>query len=179
MALNKFPENAKVVYEGEIFRVYNREQELFDWNTTTFEWVERKPCITALATDINGDFIILREKQPWMDWYFWVVSWMMEAWETPLDSAKRELSEETGYEFKNIEEVWIMDDAWDWSKMQSLRHLFFASWWEKVWEQNLDAGEIIEVQIVKKEEVIDFIKNNFKGFDRDLILEYYKDKLPK
>lgn len=177
MVSKKFPPHAKIVHYWQIFNVYNWEQELFDWTFTTFEWIERKPCVMVLAKDKNDNFIILKEIQPNTDWYYWFIAWMIEEWETPLESAKRELFEETWYKFEKIEEVWIMDDSWDWAKMQSLRYMFYAEGWEKIGEQKLDAWEKIELNLVPKNEILDYIEKHFRDFDKRLIKKHYLDKL--
>lgn len=179
MDSSKFPKEAKVVYEGPIFKVLNREQELFDGTKTTFEWIQRKPCIAALAEDKEWNFIIIRERQPRKPWFWWIIAWMIESWEDPLEGSKRELEEETGYKFDKIELVAVHDDAGTWSKMESLRYMYFASGWTK-WEwQKLDPGEEIEVHIIKREDIKNVIEEKFTNFDKELINKYFKDKLPK
>jgi len=179
MVSNKFPKNAKKVFSWKIFNVYNREQELFDWSKAIFEWIERKPCITALARDKEWNYIILKERQPWKNWFYWLISWMIEEWEEPLDWAIRELWEETWYEFDKIELIWVHDDWWEWGKMQSNRYMYFADWWIKTKDQKLDPWEEIIVNIIKKEDINEFLESKFSDFDKNLIKKYFKDKLPK
>jgi ADP-ribose pyrophosphatase len=76
--------------------------------------------------------------------------------EDPLEGAKRELLEETGYAASTFIEVGKLypNPAFQ----TNMLYCFLALDAEKVSEQNLDAGEDIEIQLVPFEEVIEMAK---------------------
>jgi hypothetical protein len=94
---NQLPKNAKKVFQGKIFDVYQWEQKMFDNSVEIFEKLKRADTVVAIA--IKGDKIIIQEqKQP--DWTHLLVSLpggRCERNELPLSAVKRELLEETGY----------------------------------------------------------------------------------
>lgn len=83
---------------------------------------------------------------------------VVEKEETPLEAAKRELEEETGYgggEWKKL-----MALSANPSTMTNLTHCFIATGVEKVSEQHLDATEELEVHLLTREKVCHLLQNN-------------------
>jgi 8-oxo-dGTP pyrophosphatase MutT (NUDIX family) len=82
----------------------------------------------------------------------------MEAGETPLQAAQRELAEETGY--GKGEWTHIMDISPNPSSMSNFTHCFLAKGVEKVSETHLDATEELEVHLLTEEEVKTLLREN-------------------
>ena len=81
----------------------------------------------------------------------------IEKKEKPLDTARKELVEETGYQSKILEyKGWFY--TWP-SKMNQKVHVFVAKELQKVSGQNLEEGEEIKVKIVTKEELTSKLKS--------------------
>ena len=93
------PENAKLVFKGMIFDVYQWEQEMFDGTYETFEMLRRPDASLIIA--IDGDSIVLQdEEQPGgIIEKNRLPGGRIEPGESPLDGAKRELREEIGQEY--------------------------------------------------------------------------------
>ena len=83
---------------------------------------------------------------------------VMEEGETPLEAAKRELAEETG--FGNGEWTEFMVLSANPCSMNNLVHTFLAVGVEKVSEPHLDATEELTVHLLTREEVLDLLRNN-------------------
>ena len=82
---------------------------------------------------------------------------IVEDGEDPVDGAKRELLEETGY---HVSELIPIARLYPNPALQvNTLHCFLAYSAERVSEQNLDAGEDIEVHLIPLEELIELAKH--------------------
>ncbi|HVS79005.1 MAG TPA: NUDIX domain-containing protein, partial [Candidatus Saccharimonadales bacterium] len=98
---NLIPVNAKKVFDGKIFDVYQWPQKMYDGTTETFEMLKRPNTVVVLAIK-DGELVILKQSQPNLQNEFMdFPGGRADEGETPLESAKRELLEETGMTFKN------------------------------------------------------------------------------
>ncbi len=147
----KIPPTAKRVFKGVIFDVYQWEQELFDGSTTTFEMLKRPHTLEVIAT--KGDkIIILEQEQPYQGRFLSLPGGRAEEGETELESAKRELLEETGL----VSDQWILLKSYspatkiDWSI-----HLFVARNCKLHAQPHLDGGEKIVPRELFFEEFVD------------------------
>lgn len=168
---NHIPTNAKLVFKWKIFDVYQWEQIMFDWTTKIFEKLKRNDTIDVLAITQDKKILILEEKQPWRKPFLWLIWWTCENWETPLQTAKRELLEETWYisnEWKLFKKSQIS------SKIIYNSNIFIAKNCKKIQKQNLDEGwEIIKVKKVSWTKFLEIIINpKFKV--KELTLEILK-----
>lgn len=95
--MKPFPEHAKKVFEGVIFDAYQWEQTLYDGSTATFERLRRPDAVVILAVN-DGKILIARDEQPHRDPVITLIGGRMDQYgEIPLETAQRELLEETGY----------------------------------------------------------------------------------
>ncbi|HEX7259978.1 MAG TPA: NUDIX hydrolase, partial [Candidatus Saccharimonadia bacterium] len=93
------PPNANRVFKGQIYDVYQWEQELFDGSTGTFEMLKRPDTVKVLAVK-DGKIVVLEEEQPYHGTFFDVPGGRHDdASETELQAMQRELREETGMSF--------------------------------------------------------------------------------
>ena len=103
-----------------------------------------------------------------------VPSGYIDSDEAPLDAAKRELKEETGYEAENIKEIacYYQDEG----VSDSMVHIFMATGLKKVSELNLDEDEYLETVIVKYDDIEELIDKGYiqSGGSQ---LAYYKSKI--
>lgn len=150
------PDNAKKVFKWKTFDVYQWEQEMFDWTTKTFEKLKRNDSIDIVAVSEDNKIFILEEQHPWREPFFWLVWWTCEDWETPIETAKREL----------LEETWLISNDWElfWAYIRSSRidhksNIFIARDCKKVENQNLDSWEKINVKKVNWDEFLKIIAN--------------------
>src|SRR3989338_5204026 len=94
---NPMSPNAKRVFKGELFEVWQWEQKLYDGSTAVFEKIRRQA--TALVIPVVGDKILIqRQEQPHRrSAYLSLAGGRIEDGEEPLLAAQRELLEQTGY----------------------------------------------------------------------------------
>ena len=111
--------------------------------------------MVALTKD--GDVVLVRQYRHGVgDVLLELPGGVVEDGEEPVDGARRELLEETGYAASTVVEVGRIypNPAFQTNPL----YCFLALDAEKVSGQNLDAGEDIEVQLVPLEELIGMAK---------------------
>jgi len=137
----KIPKNAKKVFTGEIFDVYQWPQKMFDGSLATFEMIKRPGTVQIIATQ-NNKIFTTKEFQPNQKRETGLIGGRIDPGEKPLAAAKRELLEESGMVskkwklFKTYQPVYKMD--WD-------VYYFIAYDCQVVAKQNLDSGEKITI----------------------------------
>ncbi len=166
--VNVIPENAECVFKGEIFDVYQWEQEMFDGSYATFEMIKR-PDTVQIAAVKDDKLVILKQMQPNTDWFYDLPSGRHDVEsETELEAAKRELLEETGMRFANWKLIRIKPACT--SKLEWIRYVFLATDFIDQVEQNLEAGEKIEVMLKNFDEVHEMANKSYVRFIKNSIL---------
>lgn len=151
MPATKIPKHAKRVFKGVIFDVYHWRQKMFDGGTKTFEIVRRQDTVLVLAT-VNNKIVVIKQKQPAMDWFYSVPAGRMdEPDETPKQAALRELLEETGLRPKRMK-LWQRQRHT--GKVVFNVYIYVAQDCTKVAKQQLDWGEKIMVKYVTFEQLL-------------------------
>lgn len=149
-----FPDNAKLVFEGVLFDVYQWQQELFDGTTTTFEGLSRADSVDILLVDGEGRIGINHQSQPGKKEFLACYGGRVEMGEDALEGAKRELLEESGY----IAREWETIVSYGGSGKQLNEVTFFvARGIERIAEQSLDGGEIISEAWVSFDEFVELL----------------------
>lgn len=150
------PKDAKQVFKGEIFDVYQWQQEMFDDSYETFEMLKRPDTVKILAVKDNK-IIVCEEQQPNTKVFFDVPSGRHDVEnESELDAAKRELLEETGMTFSHWRLISVEQPH---TKIDWFVYIFLATDFIKQTEQKLDVGEKINVHLKSFEETLQLANN--------------------
>ena len=148
------PASAKRVFRGKIFQVYQWKQRLFDGSQAVFEMLARPDTTVVLPVTQAGRILVLRERQPGKDWFWALPGGRIEAQESPLAGAKRELAEETGYRSDDWQEWFTVKPI---SKIDWTIYLFLARNCTQAGETAPDGGEEIESHLLTWSEFLDLI----------------------
>jgi len=146
------PDDAKKVFKGVMFDVYQWEQELFDGTKTTFEKLKRPDTVVVFAVLPDGKILLTEQEQPGKDSFIGATGGRVDEGEDILTAAKRELLEESGYE---ASEFVLWDAQHPTSKIDWVVYTFVAKGLKKVSDIHLDAGEKIKLKSVTLDELIE------------------------
>lgn len=156
-SVQPIPEHAKLVFKGEIFDVYQWEQEMYDGSKKTFEKLKRPDTVAVFPVLDDGKILLTTQSQPGREEFIDAPSGRVDAGEDVLEAAKRELLEETGY----IAEEYIL-----WKAVQPIGKIdwavyaFVAKKCKKIKEQEVDAGEKISLKEYSFDEMLDLARND-------------------
>ncbi len=145
------PQQATKVFAGTIYDVYQWEQAMFDGSTKTFEMLKRPDTVEVIGV-VDGKILLNDELQPDRTERFLAIPGGRhdEPQEDELQAAKREMREETGYEFQNWKLVAASQDQ---PKIDRIVYVFLATDPITQGEQQLDAGEQITVRAMSLDEI--------------------------
>lgn len=150
------PLQAKRVFQGVLFDVYQWEQTLFDGSTATFEKLKREDTTVVLAVTNDQKILVLTQDQPGTETKLVLPGGRVESGEEPEKAAVRELLEETGYQ---AGELILYQATQPVGKLDWVVYLFIARGCRRVQDQNLEAGERIAVQEVSFAELVELAAN--------------------
>lgn len=174
---NQLPANAKMVFKGEIFEVWQWEQKMYDGTVEIFEKLKRGNTAGVIA--IVGDKILIQsQRQPDApDAFTSIPGGRCEEGEDSLTAAKRELLEETGY-VSDDWELWIEQDPV--GKMIWTVSTYIAQNCRYKQAPNLDAGEKITNRLISFDEFLMLAEDkNFFVIEKELISTLVRARFDK
>jgi ADP-ribose pyrophosphatase len=157
------PPHARKVFSGIIFDTYHYDITDYNGNTQTFEKLGRNDSTLVLATTADERILINLEEQPGKPQFWTLPGGRVETDEDPLEAAKRELLEETGYTSDN----WaLLSEVQPFSKIAWTIHTYVVKQAIKTTEPQLDGGEKIDTRLVTLEEFCNLVREpSFNSYD--------------
>ena len=147
----------KDIFHGKIIKVYQDEVELADGKRTTREVVSHKEAAAVVAVNDKGEVLLVTQyRYPLRTDLTELPAGLIDEGESPLEAAKRELKEETGYEAERWELL-----ASPYSSPgchDEVIHIFAASGLQCVSGQCLDVDEELTFAAVPFEEVLEKVR---------------------
>jgi 8-oxo-dGTP pyrophosphatase MutT (NUDIX family) len=170
--IRSIPTNAKEVYKGKIFTLYQWQQEMFDGSTSTFEMLKRPDTVMIIPVTEDNRIILTRQEQPGHH-FTGLAGGRLDKNETIIEAAQRELLEETGLQASSFELLNAFQPAGE--KIDWFVFTLIARNCNKVQDQNLDSGEKVEIIEVDFEEFIEIcLQEDFRDNELQmLILKHY------
>lgn len=165
------PGNARKVFNGKLFDIYQWEQELFDeGKKIIFEKLKRPDTVNVIPIIGNGEIVISEQEQPGTEPFIGCLGGRLDEGEEPLETAKRELLEETGME---ADEYVLWDATQLIDKIDWAIYTFVAKRCHKVQEQKIEPGEKIKLKFVNFNEFIKLAaQDNFR--DAEVALKIFR-----
>lgn len=161
------PKEAKQVFKGIIFDVYQWEQKLYDGSFTTFEMLKRPDTVKVIP--VKDDKLVVQEQEQPMQGFFYDFPGGrhdVEA-ETELEAVQRETLEETGMRFATWKLLRVEQPQ---PKIDWLIYTFLATDFIDQKEQELDAGEKIANALKTFDEVKELLSNpNARWLAKDIL----------
>lgn len=123
------------------------------WSLEYPDWIN----IIAITSD--GNFIFERQYRHGLDIVEWEIpAGVVENGESPIDAAKRELMEETGFGGGKWEP--FMETCQNPGTCNNLTHTFLARGVEHKGSQHFDAAEDLDVYLLSREEVLGILEGD-------------------
>ncbi len=171
----RIPDTAKRVFKGKLFDIYQWPQIMFDGSTATYEGLKRTDTVNIFPVTKEGKIILGKQDQPGVKTFIGGFGGRMEEGEDPIQAAKRELLEETGFK-ANKWELWFASQPV--GKIDWVIYSFIAKDLEKINHGELEVGERIQLQEFTFDEFINLTaKEHFRDWEVSLyIYRAIKDK---
>ena len=140
------------VYAGVFIELYRDKVRLPDGSEAVREYIQHPGAVAIVAIDGDGRVVLERQhRYPLRRDLVEIPAGKMEAGEEHLETAKRELLEETGYAAAQWTRLGLIHNAIGYSDEGI--ELWLATGLEKR-EANLDVGEFLEVYTLPFEEAL-------------------------
>lgn len=168
----KIPAEAKKVFEGKIFDVYQWQQKMFDGSEATFEMLKRPNTVEVIAVK-DGKLHLSHQSQPNKADFYSLFGGRGEEGENPLKTAKRELLEESGLSSDNWELFKVYEPM---HKIQWEIHTYIAKDCKTSSKPNLDAGEKIKPVECTFDKFIEIVFSD-KYWGNELVVDLLRMKV--
>jgi ADP-ribose pyrophosphatase len=146
------PDDARKVFSGSIFDVWQWDQEMYDGSKGLFERVWRHDYAYIIGVLPDGKILLQEDEQPDRGSVLTPAGGKVDEGEDIAEAAAREMLEETGYKPKEVIHWHSYRPS---AKMEAVTHAFIGRDIEKVADPELEPGEKIEIKTFTFDEFVD------------------------
>lgn len=148
------------VYQGNYLRLYRATVRLPNGATSSREYLKHPGATMVMPLFENGDVLLERQyRYPMHKVFVEFPAGKKDPGESPLDTAKRELLEETGYVAERYTHATDIHNALAYT--DEVIHLYLAEGLTQVSEQQLDDNEFVETMRVPLDELMRWVRNGW------------------
>lgn len=154
----------ELVTKTQLFYIFKKKVELFNNETTYFEYLVRKPTVNVIAITDKNKLVVLYQNQPGNSNFIDFPGGSLDSYEEDeLEAIKRELLEETGMisdDITELKKIRVNDVIlWD-------HTIFIAKNCKKINEQHLDLGEKIQIELRDIDDIFEVVNlSNFRDIN--------------
>ncbi|MCM3719678.1 NUDIX hydrolase [Fictibacillus phosphorivorans] len=146
------------IYNGKIIDLYVEEVELPNKKVGKREIVKHPGAVAVLAVTDEGNILMVEQfRKPLEKTIIEIPAGKLEKGENPLECAKRELLEETGYSCEKMESIGSFYTSPGFA--DELIHLFFTDSLIKIGDQMTDEDEFLNVMEVSVDEAKQLVRD--------------------
>ncbi|HWI35968.1 MAG TPA: NUDIX hydrolase [Burkholderiales bacterium] len=146
------------VFDGNLLKVYRDDVRLPDGSHGQREYIKHPGAVAIVPLFDDGSILLERQfRYPHHKVFIEVPAGKLEPGEPHLETAKRELLEETGYAAREWKHLATIHTAIAYTN--EAIDLFIARQLEKTGGAQLDAGEFVETMVVPFDEAIAMVKD--------------------
>ena len=150
--------DGELVFDGGLLKVRRDRVRLPDGGEATREYIRHPGAVAIVPLFDDGTVLLERQfRYPHRRAFIEVPAGKLDAGEPPLDTAKRELLEETGYAAGEWTRLGTMHTAIAYT--DEAIALFLCKKLNRVGEPKLDPGEFVETLIVPFEEALAMVRD--------------------
>lgn len=147
------PEDAELVFSWVRSQVYQWNQELYDGSIRRFETIRFLNGAFVLPILPDGRILLTRQEQPGRSQFISLPGWSFDTPdEDPIDCARRELREETGYDSKIMDDWTVFHGT---SNVHTDVYYYIARDCSQIGDIMGDGGEKIELFTVTFDEFLE------------------------
>ena len=152
--------SSELVYTGDYLKVYRDTVFLPNGASSYREYLKHPGAVMIIPVFDNGDVLVERQyRYPMRQVFVEFPAGKKDAGEAPLETAQRELLEETGYTAQNYTHITDIHNAL--AYCDEVIHFYIAEDLHDSGQQKLDDNEFVQVMRVPLAELMNWIRQGW------------------
>ena len=152
--------SSELMYAGDYLKVHRDTVRLPNGATSSREYLEHPGAVMIIPVFDNGDVLIARQfRYPMRSVFVEFPAGKKDAGEAPIDTAKRELLEETGYTAERYSHITDIHNAL--AYCDEVIHFYVTEGLHDSGQQHLDDNEFVQVMRVPLTELMNWIRQGW------------------